>query len=172
MAKTAQSAAKIARQGTNVCALAAFSFQHGMIRVRNINELQSADLDRSRCKFHLLSVTGEIVSSLSFDLDRRVTRRNLLNEAGVGRQKRMHCLRRGPFLAYGNGATLSVVGIALFAPTYGETIELAPVHHERNSLGGFAERDRQRTGSERVERTGMTTALCEEQPLHDADCVC
>src|SRR6187200_1277223 len=89
MAKTAQSAAKIARQGANIRALAAFSFQHGMIRVGNVNELQSADLDRPRCKFHLLSVSGEIISSLSLDLDRRVTRRNLLNEAGVGRQKRM-----------------------------------------------------------------------------------
>ncbi len=171
MPKTAQSAAKIARQGANIRALAAFSFQHGMIRVGNINEFQPADLDRPRRKFHLLSVTGEIVSSLSLDLDRRVARRNLLNEAGVGRQKRMHCLWRGPFLAFGNGAAFGVVGIALFAPTYGETIELAPVHHERNGLGRFAERDRQRTGSEWVERTGMTTAFCAEQPLHDADCV-
>ena len=70
IAKTAQSAAEIACQGANICALAAFSFQHGMIRVGNINELQSADLDRPRCKFHLLSVTGEIVSPLSVDLDR------------------------------------------------------------------------------------------------------
>src|SRR5512144_1910826 len=172
MAKTAQSAAEIARQGANICALAAFGFQQGMIRVGNVNELQSADLDRPGCKFHLLAVTGEIVSPLSLDLDRRVSRRNLLNDAGVGRQKRMHCLRRGPFLAYGNGATFGVVGIALFAPTYGETIELAPVYHERNGLGRFAERDRQSTGSEWVERTGMTTAFCAEQPLHDADCVC
>ena len=57
-----------------------------------------------------------------------------------------------------NDAAFGVVGIALFAPTYGEAIELAAVHHERNGLGRFAERDRQRTGSERVERTGMASS--------------
>ncbi len=38
-------------------------------------------------------------------------------------------------------------------------------------VSGRAERDRKAAGGERVERTGMTTAFCAEQPLHDADCV-
>ena len=54
---------------------------------------------------------------------------------------------------------LGVVGIALFAPAHGKAVELAAVHDERNGLGRFAERDRQRAGGERIERAGVAGAL-------------
>ena len=47
-------------------------------------------------------------------------------------------------------------------------VGLAAVHHERNGLGRFAERDRQEPGGQRIERAGMAGALGLEQALDHA----
>ena len=64
---------------------------------------------------------------------------------------------------------LGIVGIAFLAPGDRESIAFAAVHHERDGLGGFAERDRQAAGGERIERAGMAGALGLEQPFHHRD---
>ena len=66
-------------------------------------------------------------------------------------------------------AAFGVVGITLLAPANGKAIELAAVHHEGNGLGGFAKRDRQAAGGQRIERAGVAGAPGGEQPLDHAD---
>src|SRR5262245_64764714 len=113
-----------------------------MVPIRNINEIQSPDFDRPRRKFHLLTVTGEIVGPLTLNLDCRIAWRDLLDKSRVRGQKSTYGFRRRSFLACGNGAPFSVVCVALLTPLYRETIKLAAVHHERNGFGGFTKRDR------------------------------
>src|SRR6185295_19048200 len=59
--------------------------------------------------------------------------------------------------------------VALLAPGDREAVALAAVHHEGNRLGGFAERNRQAAGGERIERAGMAGALGLEQALEHGD---
>ena len=64
----------------------------------------------------------------------------------------------------------SVSSVSRSSPqAHREAIALAAVHHERDGLGGFADRDRQAAGGERIERAGVAGALGLEQPLHDRD---
>ena len=74
----------------------------------------------------------------------------------------------GRSVAARDDTALGIVGVAFLAPANRESIQFATVHHERNGLGGFAKRDRQRAGREWVERTGMARASRGEQPLHYA----
>src|SRR5262249_32958402 len=61
---------------------------------------------------------------------------------------------------------LTVVGLALLAPTHHEAVALAAVHHERDGLGGFAKRNRQAARGERIERAGVPGALGWKQAFH------
>src|SRR6185436_18385257 len=64
---------------------------------------------------------------------------------------------------------LGIVGVALLAPGDREAVALAAVHHEGNRLGGFAERNRQAAGCERIERAGVAGAFGLEQALEHGD---
>src|SRR5262249_40569874 len=71
--------------------------------------------------------------------------------------------RADVFFARARAAGLShapfrVIGVALFAPLHGEAVALAALHHERDRLGRLAERDRQATRRERIQRAGVTGA--------------
>ena len=70
MAKTAQSAAEIAGERPHIGAFAAFGFQHRMIGVGIVDELEAADLDRAGGEFHRFAVARKIVGALALDLDR------------------------------------------------------------------------------------------------------
>ena len=72
----------------------------------------------------------------------------------------------GLSVAYLGDLALGVVGVALLAPGDRKAVALAAVHHERNRLGGLAQRDRQAAGGQRIERAGMSRAFCGKQPLH------
>src|SRR6185503_3527432 len=122
MAKTAQSAPEIARKGAYVGAFAAFGFKHGVVPIRNVNELQATDFDGPRCQFHVLAISGQIVRPLAFDLDCRIARGHLLYKSCVRGQESANSFRQGSLVAYGNGTPFGVVGIALLTPLYGETI--------------------------------------------------
>jgi len=64
-----------------------------------------------------------------------------------------------------------MAGIALLAPTHGESVDLAPLHDEGHGLGRFSERDRQQARGERIERAGMAGAFGLEQAFHHAHCM-
>ncbi len=74
--------------------------------------------------------------------------------------------RSGRRIGGGDHLALGVVGVGLLAPAHGEAVDLAAVLDEGNRLGGFAERDRQNAGGERVERAGMADLGRAEEPLH------
>src|SRR3984957_4599164 len=112
------------------------------------------NLDRARLQLDDLAVPRQIIGALALDLDRRILRRGLLDHAGKLRQQVPNRRGGGPDVAGLGNATLGIVGIPFLAPAHREAIALAAVHHERNRLGGFAERDRQAAGGERVERAG------------------
>ena len=132
-------------------------------------ELQAGDLDRAGFQLHRLAVAGEIIGALALDLDGGIARRHLLDDAGKGRQQRANLVWAGATVAGLDHPALGVVGIPFLAPAHGEAVELAAVHDEGDGLGGFAERDRQTAGSERIERAGVSGALGLEQSLHHAD---
>src|ERR1700732_4437634 len=127
------------------------------------------NLDRPWLQFDGLAVPRQVVGPLALDLDRGILRRGLLDEPGEPRQQRRNRLRRGLDLAGPGDTALGVVGIAFLAPGDRKAIALAAIHHERNGLGGFSERDRQSTRGERIERARVARALGLEQPLHDRD---
>src|SRR4029078_1084805 len=167
MAKTAQSTAEITCQRAHVGALAALGLRDRMIRVGNVYEFKPGDLDRPGQKLNLLAVAREIIGTLALDLDCRIARRDLLNEHSGFRQQWSDGFRGGPFSAGRNDASFSIVGVAFFAPPYGEAVELAAAHPERNSFVCFTKRNRQRTRSKRIERASMSAAFRAEQPFHD-----
>ena len=128
------------------------------------------NLDRPGLQIDGLAVPRQIIGALALDLDRGILRRDLLDYAGKARQQGGNRLRRGPESSLVlTVAALGIVGIAFLAPGHRETIALAAVHHERNRLGGFPERDRQPAGSQRIEGAGVAGALGLEQPLHHRD---
>src|SRR5206468_7167267 len=86
-------------------------------------------------------------------------------QAGEARQQGPDRFRRWPQFAGLGYPALGIVGVALFAPGDREAVALAAVHHERNSLGGLAEGDRQAAGRQRIERAGVAGALGLEQAL-------
>src|SRR6185437_3188006 len=127
------------------------------------------DLDRPRGELDDLAVARQIVSALALHLDRRITRRGLLDDTGELRQQRADRLGRWPSFTRLHHLSFGIVSVALLAPTHREAVTLAAIHHEGNGLGRFAERDRQAAGSERIERAGMAGTLGREQPLHHGD---
>ncbi len=127
------------------------------------------NLDRPRLQFHGLAVPRQIVGALALDLDRRILRRDLLDQAGESRQQVPDRFRRGPLIAGLGHLSFGIVGIAFLAPGHREAIALAAIHHEGNRFGGFAERDRQAAGGERIEGAGMAGALGRKQPLQHRD---
>src|SRR6202048_4455101 len=112
------------------------------------------NLDRAGLQVDGFAVASEIIGALALDLDGGVLRRGLLDQAGESRQQFPYSLRRRSEVAGLDGAALGIVGVALLAPGDREAIALATVHHERNRLGGFAERDRQGAGGGRVRGGG------------------
>src|SRR5262249_24901449 len=92
----------------------------------------------------------------------------LRDRAGEPRQDRADVVGGRSRRASGINAPLGVVGVALLAPAHGELINLSPIHHERDSLGRFPERDREQAGGKRVERASMAGVLGAEEPLRQA----
>src|SRR6266481_1803468 len=115
----------------------------------------------------MCAVARQIIGALSLNLDGGVLWRNLLDHPGEARQQLSNRLRRWPDVARMDDAAFGVVGVALLAPANHEAIALAAIHHIGNRLGGLAERYRQATRGERIERTGMPCALGLEQALDD-----
>src|SRR5260221_2203797 len=127
------------------------------------------NLDRAGLQFDGLAVARQIISALALDLDSGILWWNLLDQAGEPRQQLGDRLRGGPQLAGFDDPALGIVGIAFLAPGNRKAVALAAIHYEGNGFGGFAQRDRQAAGGERVERAGVAGALGLEQPLHDRD---
>src|ERR1700733_5614847 len=117
------------------------------------------NLDRARPQLDDFAIPRQIIGALALDLDRRILWRGLLDHAGKSREQLPNRCRGGPAVAGLGNATLGIVGIPFLAPADRKAIALAAVHHERNGLGGFAERDRQAAGGERIERAGVARSL-------------
>src|SRR5207248_9983675 len=114
---------------------------------------------------HGFAVPGQIIRALALDLDRGILRRDLIDHAGEARQQGPDRFRRRPQFAGLRYPAFGIVGVALLAPGDREAVALAAIHHERNRLGRFAERDRQAAGRQRIERAGVAGALGLEQAL-------
>src|SRR6516162_7513839 len=165
MAEAAERPADVAGERPRIRALAALGGKNRVIGVGPVGEFEPIYGYRARRNFYAFALAGQIIGTLPFDLDRRETRRHLLDRAGEARQQRSdRAVFRATFTRI-HYAAFGVVGVALFAPAYREDIGLAAVDHERHGLGRFAESNRQAAGGERIERAGMTGALCGEQAL-------
>src|SRR6266566_2891646 len=127
------------------------------------------NLDWPRSQLDDFAVPRQIIGALALHLDGGIARRGLLDQAGKLRQQAADRLRARPDIAGLHDLPLGVVGVALLSPAHREAVALAAVHHERNGLGGFAKRDREAAGGERIERAGMAGALGLKQPLHHRD---
>src|SRR5690606_22574970 len=86
MAETAERAANIAGNGTDVCAAATFGLEHRGIGRRHLDELQAVDLHRARFELHLFALPREIIGPLAIDLDGGKRRRCLKDLAEEARQ--------------------------------------------------------------------------------------
>src|SRR5262245_920814 len=168
MPVAAEQAAHVAGERPHIGALATFGAQHGVVGVGDVDEAQAVDLDRTGLELDHLTVAREIIGALAVNLDGREARWDLRDRAGELREDRADVVDGGPCSAGGINAPLGVVGVALLAPAHGELIDLASIHHERDGLGRFPERDREQTRSERVERAGMAGALGAVEPLRHA----
>src|SRR5258707_5053563 len=127
------------------------------------------NFDWPRLQLDALAVARQIIGALALDLDRGISRRDLLDQAGEPRQQAPDRISGGPAVAGLDNPALGIVGIAFLAPSDRKAIALAAVHHERNGLGGLAQGDRQAPGGERIHRAGVGRAFGLEQALHDRD---
>src|SRR5215469_16854222 len=169
MAKTAQSAPQVAGERAYIGTLSAFGLKNGMVQVSGADKVQPADLDRACAKFHRFAVACQVVGPLALDLDRRITRRHLLDAARKGRQKCANCISPRSLIAPRNHSPFGIISIPFLAPADREPKELAAVHYERDRFGCLTKCNRQRAGRERIKRAGVAGSLGIEQPLHDAD---
>src|SRR5258708_12757208 len=127
------------------------------------------NLDRAGRQFDGLAVARQVIGALVLDIDGGILWWDLLDQAGEPRQQLGDRLRGGPQLAGFDDPALGIVGIAFLAPGNRKAIALAAIHYEGDGFGGFAQRDRQASGSERIERAGVAGALGLKQPLHHRD---
>ena len=169
VAQRAEQAAHVAGDGAHIGALAAFGLEHRMVNVRQLDQVEAADLDRTGLELDGFAAAREVVRALPFDLDGGIARRHLGDGSGEPGQDREDVGFARARDAGLDHPPLGIVGVALLAPAHGEAVAFAPVHHERDRFGGFAERDRQASGCERVERPGMAGTARRGEPLDRRD---
>src|SRR5258708_15384506 len=123
--------------------------------------------DWPRLQLDALAVARQIIGALALDLDRGISRRDLLDQAGEPRQQATDRLSGGPAVAGLDNPALGIVGIAFLAPGDRKAIALAAVHHERNGLGGLAQGDRQAPGDWRSQRPGVAPRVGREKQFYN-----
>jgi hypothetical protein len=165
VAISAESAAEIAGKRADVSSFAAFGGQDGVVRIGRFHQFEPVHDDRASREFDALTVAGEIISAFTRELDRRKTRRHLFNPAGKLRQELFDCAPVGTGVAPGDDLTLGIIGIALLAPADGESVRFSAIDDERHRFGRFAQRNRQASGGERIECSGMSGTACRKQIL-------
>src|SRR5690606_16155158 len=65
MAEAAERAAKVARDGAHVSALAALGLEGGVIGVGRLDQIEAMDFDFTRGEYDRLALTGQIVGALA-----------------------------------------------------------------------------------------------------------
>ena len=128
------------------------------------DEREAMDDEWPRGDLEGLALARQVVGALAVDLDRRIDRRRLLDDADEARQRRSD-LGRATGRASLAAITLpSASSVSVSSPQCtGEAIGLGPVLDDRHGLGRLAERDRQDAGGERIERAGVSRLLGVEQ---------
>jgi hypothetical protein len=169
MTEAAERAAHVAGDGADVCAPAAFGLEHRRQRIRHVDEFEPVDLHGTRFELDGFTLAREIVSALAVDLDRREGGWSLHDLADEGREECLDRITRRRDIAAFDDLTFRVVGIGFGAPSYGEAIGFLAVDRVRDRFGRLAERDRQDTRGEWIERAGVARLLRLEQPAHLAD---
>src|ERR1700730_16880666 len=104
------------------------------------------NLDRPRLQLDGLAVARQVIGALALYLAGGILRRDLVDHAGEPWQQVADRIGGGPDLAGLGNPALGIVGVAFLAPGDRKAIALAAVHHERNGLGGFAQRQWEATG--------------------------
>ena len=140
-----------------------------MVGVRAADELQLVDADLARRELDRLAAPGNVVGALALHLDRRILRRDLLDQADELRQRRADLVVGRPLLAGGGDRAGGVVGVARLAEAQRELVGLARVHDVGHGLGRLAHGDRQHAGGQRIERAAMADLLRLGQALDHAD---
>ena len=105
---------EVARQRPHIGALAAIRLEVRKVHA-GLDERQSVDMDRARSDGEGFAVARPVVGARAVDLDGRIGRRGLLDEAGEARQQRLDFRRAGRFSAR---ATISpsASSVALSSP--------------------------------------------------------
>src|SRR5258707_13641977 len=94
------------------------------------------NFDWPRLQLDALAVARQIIGALALDLDRGISRRDLLDQAGEPRQQGPDRLRGGAAVAGLDNPALGIVRIAFLAPGDPKAKTPSALHHERHRLVG------------------------------------
>ena len=109
----------------------------------------------SRLHFDLLTRSCSGVRRLAADLQRRISRWNLLDRSGEARKDSIDLLDSRPDSAGRDDLAFRVKRVGLLPEADGEIIGLGCVQHPPAKLGRLSERDRQHAAGQRVQRPAM-----------------
>jgi hypothetical protein len=114
-------------------------------------------VDRHRPRLHLdrLALAREVIGALPVDLDRRIGGGHLFDRPGKSRQHRLDFGEGRPHIAGRNHLALGIESRGLNPERDREVIDFACVEHPAAKLSRLAERDREDSRRERVERAAM-----------------
>src|SRR3954447_13991719 len=112
MRQAAKKLSQVTSDRADVGALAAGHEELAVIGIRAPDEPELVDPDLARRQLDLFAATSDVVGALAQHLDRRVLRRNLLDQALEPGERVADRLVGRPLIAGGDHRSRSVVGIA------------------------------------------------------------
>ena len=120
--------------------------------------------DFARGDLEVCALARQIVGALAGDLDRRIRRRRLLDNARSAAAPRISL--GGAALSLAPTALPSASSVSVSSPhLHRETIGLGAFLHDRHGLGRFAECDRQDARSERIQGARVANLLGVKEEL-------
>ena len=147
---------EIAGKCPYVRALADDCLAIGVVLIGHRDQPEHGDMHGTVWQSGRCGSPGEGIGAPSVYLDGRIDRRLLQNSAGEAGQHGLDFVAaRSPRRVADDGA-FAIVGGPSNAPADTEPIVLAAAHRVSDSLGRLAERQRQNTGCQRVERAGVS----------------
>ena len=169
MTLRAQGQGQVARQRTDIDALARQDADLDMIGVRRGRRLGRMDDHPPGRQFEIHPVAGQIIGAGAVHLDGRETRRGLVDLADEGRQGGLHLVEGRAHVGAGDDLALPVHAVGRDAPIDREAIDLLRLHHHRHGLGRLAQGNGQDAAGQGIQRPGVTGLLGVEQAADATD---
>ena len=137
-------------------------------------EIECVNRHLARLQLDVFPCPRQVVGTLAVDLQRRKSRRHLLDRAGKAVEHASHRSQRREAVRARDDLALCIERVGLLAELDREDIGLGRIEHAARQLGRLAQSDRQHAFGQRVERAAMTDlglgiAAFAQGSLHRAD---